>query len=274
MRKIAVCGKGGSGKSMFVALMGKALEELGYKVLIVDSDESNPGLFRMLGFGQMPQPFIEFLGGKKSVQRSMIEKLTSGEQESGVKLPIPEKLSSREIPGEYFISRGNLRLLSIGKIREPLEGCACPMGAVSREFLGRIELEDDEIILVDMEAGVEHFGRGVEANIDVLLALVEPSFESLEVACKAISLAWDIGVRETFAVLNKIPSEEAEAKLKEELKRRGVEFLGTVHYDPVVFEACLEGKPLGRCKASEEVRGIVHRLVKILDLPIHPQAGE
>ena len=205
----------------------------------------------------------------------MIRKLSSGEWELRMESPTPEKmrallkydviapekLSLRDIPEEYFLSRGNLKLLSIGKIKEPLEGCACPMGAVSREFLEKIQLESDEIAIVDMEAGVEHFGRGVETNIDALLALVEPSFESLEVACKAIFLAQDIGVRETLAVLNKVPSEEIEARLREELKRRGVEILGAVHYDPAVFEACFEGKPLGRCRAGEEVRSLVHHLV-------------
>ena len=265
MRKIAVCGKGGSGKSMLVALMGGAFEELGYRVLIVDADESNPGLFRLLGFGRPPRPLIDLLGGKKGVQRSMIKKFASGEREPQMKLPFPEKLSYREIPEEFLLSRGNLRLLAIGKIREALEGCACPMGAVSREFLGKVELGEDEVLLADLEAGVEHFGRGVEANIDVLLALVEPSFESLEVACKAISLARDIGVRRAFAVLNKIPSEEVEAKLREELRRRGAEVLGAIHYDPAVFEACLEGRaPDQSCRAAEEARDIARRLAGIL----------
>ena len=251
MRKIAVCGKGGSGKSMLVALMGGAFEELGYRVLIVDADESNPGLFRLLGFGRPPRPLIDLLGGKKGVRQSLSS--------------LPEKLSPREIPEEFLISRGNLRLLAIGKIREALEGCACPMGAVSREFLGKVELGEDEVVLVDMEAGVEHFGRGVEANIDVLLALAEPSFESLEVACEAISLARDIGVRRAFAVLNKIPSEEVEAKLREELRRRGAEVLGAIHYDPAVFEACLEGRaPDQSCRAAEEARDIARRLAGIL----------
>jgi CO dehydrogenase maturation factor len=112
-----------------------------------------------------------------------------------------------------------------------------------------------------MEAGVEHFGRGIETSIDEVLAVVEPSFESLELALRIKELAAGAGVNKTWAVLNKINSDEIAARLKKELGKRGMDVIGVVHHDPKIFEACLEGHRLGEEVASNETREVVDAML-------------
>ena len=243
--KISVCGKGGSGKSVIVTLLANAFRARGYQVLVVDSDESNSGLYRMLGFSQPPLPLMEMLGGKKGLKDKMAVKFSSGESEVKMEVLAQDKIGVKDIPSQYIAQRDGLKLLNIGKILHSLEGCACPMGVLSREFLKKLYLEKDEVVIVDMEAGVEHFGRGIETSIDRVLVVVEPSFESLGIALKIKELAADAGVKKTCAVLNKINSDEIAMRFKGELAKRGVEVIGIVHHIPQIFKACMGGHKLG-----------------------------
>ena len=158
--KICVCGKGGSGKSTIVALLADGFKRHGKNVVVLDSDESNASLFWMLGFDRPPRPLMDLLGGKKNVQQKMLARFTSGDEEPTMTIWEMEKLPVREIPTDYIIGNQDLKLVSTGKIHQSMEGCACPMGTVTREFLKKLQLTPDEITVVDMEAGIEHFGRG------------------------------------------------------------------------------------------------------------------
>ena len=217
MKKVAICGKGGSGKSTIAALLAHGLRDRGYRVLVVDSDESNPGLYRMLGLERRPEPLLELVGGKKKVFQAFSES-----SESPKSVLTQEEIRTSDLPSQYVVERDGTRLVCIGKILQSLEGCACPMGALSREFLKRLSLGEDEVALVDMEAGIEHFGRGVETSVDSVLAVTEPSFDSLELAEKISTLAAEAGVESVWAVLNKVTSEEIGLRMGEELEGRGI----------------------------------------------------
>jgi CO dehydrogenase maturation factor len=262
MRKISVCGKGGSGKSAIVTLLASKVHERGYRVLVVDSDESNSGLFRMLGFDRAPTPILELVGGKRSVQQKMLSKFSSGESEPYMELLAQHEILIDNIPQEYMLEHNGIRLVSIGKILQSLEGCACPMGVISREFLKKLHLMEDEVAIVDMEAGVEHFGRGVETSIDDVLIVVEPSFESLALAEKVNNLAAGMGISNIWAVLNKVTSDELAVRLRDELAKRDIAVIGSIHYAPEIFEACLEGRSLSLSggKVMDDITAIVGSL--------------
>jgi CO dehydrogenase maturation factor len=134
------------------------------------------------------------------------------------------------------------------------------MGVLSREFLKKLSLEDDQIVVIDMEAGVEHFGRGVETSIDRVLIVVEPSFESLELAEKVHSLSAGIGIKNICAVLNKVPSDEIALKLESELAKRGIDTIGCIHRDNEIFHSCLEGLSLTNGGAGQEIRDVFDSL--------------
>ena len=144
----------------------------GVRVLVVDSDESNVSLYRTLGFDRPPTALMELTGGKKTLKKKMGQ----------ANILAQDEISADAIPDPYIQKKDGLRLVSIGKILQSFEGCACPMGALNREFLKKIRLGENEFLIVDMEAGVEHFGRGIEAGIDAVLLVIDPSYESIHLA--------------------------------------------------------------------------------------------
>jgi len=236
--KISVCGKGGSGKSTLVGLLAGQAEGRRLSVLVVDSDESNSGLFRTLGFEKPPAPLMDLVGGKKKLKGKMTRTniLNAGQ------------ILIRDIPGEHIIKQNGLGLVSIGKIHRALEGCACPMGALTREFLKKLKLDENEIAIIDMEAGVEHFGRGIDKNVDTILLVVEPSFESIAIAAKIKELAGDMNKR-LWAVLNKVNSADTAKRLENQLGQHHIKIIGMIPNDSMVFETGLEGRPFAPGKA-------------------------
>ena len=256
MNKIAVCGKGGSGKSVITRLLADGLRARGNRVLVVDSDESNTGLHRMLGFDSPPKALTELLGGKQKLEDELIERVRAGESEMSIDL-IREEMQLADLPPEYIFEEDGIRLVKIGKILMALEGCACPMGIVSRSFLKKLRLEPDEVAVVDLEAGVEHFGRGVETSIDCVLVVVEPSIDSLEVAEKISELSSQIDIADVWVVLNKITSGEIADRLRDYLDKRDIRVIGSIHQEPEIFESCLEGRPIRGRVAAEDVDKIL-----------------
>ena len=248
--KISICGKGGSGKSTLTNLLARQAVARGFNALVVDSDESNSGLYRLLGFENPPSPLMELTGGKKSLKKKMGQPSVLSENQIAIS----------DIPQEYIQRKNGLMLVSIGKILQALEGCACPMGVLSREFLRKLRLKKDEIAFIDMEAGVEHFGRGVDNSIDTILFVAEPSFESLILAERVKDIATGIQ-KKCRAILNKVNSPSLEEKLKQELTKRKIEVIGTIQNDQEIFEAALDGRPLGPVSVANEVEEILDFLL-------------
>lgn len=253
MKKVAVCGKGGSGKSTVLALLATGLRDRGYRILVVDSDESNPGLYRMLGFKQRPEPLLQLVGGKKKV----FDAFSGSSQSQSILLQ--DQIRTSDLPSPYLVERDHIRMVCVGKILQSLEGCACPMGVLSREFLTRLCPEEDELVLVDMEAGVEHFGRGIETSLDSVLIVTEPSFDSLELAARIHTLATEVQIKPIWAILNKVRSKEIVLELTKRLQSRGVSVVGSIRYDAAVFRSGLEGRPIRGSKAQRDVREILDR---------------
>ena len=256
MRKVAICGKGGSGKSTVTAFLAHGIRDRGYRVLVVDSDESNPGLYRMLGFANRPEPLLDLVGGKKRVFPMFSE-----ESEPRENILAQEEFRVADLPDDYVVEREGIGLVCIGKILQSLEGCACPMGVLSREFLKRLSLQKDEVAVVDMEAGIEHFGRGVETSIDSVLIVTEPSFDSLELAAKINSLATEVGVEHVWTILNKIGSKEIASRLREELEERDISVIGSIGYEPEILQSGLEGRPVHRDKLQADIGSILDQLL-------------
>jgi CO dehydrogenase maturation factor len=255
--KISVCGKGGSGKSTVVALLASEARLRGYRVLVVDSDESNSGLFQMLGFDYPPVPLMELVGGKNSLKQKMGQPSVLSET----------RIATAHIPEQYLLQKNGLRLVTIGKIMQSLEGCACPMGVLSREFLKKLTLTEDELAIVDMEAGVEHFGRGVETSIDSVLIVVEPPLESVNIGQKIHDLASGIGIKNVWAVMNKVPSEEIANRLKTELQERQIEVVGCIYFDADIFRSSLDGRMPAKGVAVQEIKDVLDRILAKAGLP-------
>ena len=261
MNKVAVCGKGGSGKSTVVSLLAHGLSRRGYEVLVVDSDESNLGLHRILGIDSTPVTLMDSIGGKGAIKRRLPPKTAQSLSMTQTGILEAEKIRPADIPAPYIGRKNGISMVSIGKIHEALEGCACPIGALGKEFLEKLHIDTNEIVLVDMEAGVEHFGRGVEAGVDGILIVVDPSFESVELAQRINTISKEMGISNVQAVLNRVTSEDMAAKLVRTLSEKKVPVIGTIRMDDEVFTAGLEGRTATGSTAISDVNVILDKLV-------------
>ena len=250
-QKIAVCGKGGTGKTTAVVLMANAFRSIGYIVLVMDMDDSNPGLRKMLGFRREPKPLI-----------ATVDRL-AGAQPSGTEWFARKEILVSDIPQEYLLRQNNLRFLMVGKIADPFQGCACSLADVGRDLAQKIILQEKEILLIDTEAGVESFGRGLERYVDTVVVMVEPSSESLALAEKISYMADGIGVRRVKTIPNKIPTAMVEKRILEEMDKRKIEILGTLYLDDQISASSLEGKgPPEYSDAQKTMNRIARRLLE------------
>ena len=246
--KIVICGKGGSGKSTVSALMAREMARRGDQVLVVDTDESNFGLYKQLGLEQ-PRDFMESFGGKKGLSERLRKFMR---REGKERLSILDEFSLEEIPQELMVGDDGIKLVAIGKIHDYGEGCACPMGVLAREFLEKLKADGVQVI-VDTDAGIEHFGRGVEAGCDKIVVVVDPSYESVQLSQKISEMGEKIG-KEVFFLLNKMNEDSRE--LAELVERERI--IGELPNDSEVFKACLKGI---RVPEMEEMKVIVDRLI-------------
>ena len=228
--KIIICGKGGCGKSTTAALLAKAYQKEGRNVLVVDSDESNYGLYRQLGL-ELPEDFTHYFGGKKGAYRVFDDK----------GYVFDEKWNISDIPREFLTGDGNLHLMAIGKIAEAEEGCACGMGFTAKMLLDNLETGENDVVIVDTEAGVEHFGRGLDRFADVILMVIDPSYESIHLSEKVYDMAQALG-KPVYFILNKADAEQAEITKAALREKEAV--IAVIPADPQIMMAGLKGVAL------------------------------
>lgn len=228
--KIIICGKGGCGKSTTAALLAKAYQKEGRNVLVVDSDESNYGLYRQLGL-DLPEDFTHYFGGKKGAYRVFDDK----------GYVFDEKWNISDIPREFLTGDGNLHLMAIGKIAEAEEGCACGMGFTAKMLLDNLETGENDVVIVDTEAGVEHFGRGLDRFADVILMVIDPSYESIRLSEKVYDMAQALD-KPVYFILNKADAEQAEITKAALREKEAV--IAVIPADPQIMMAGLKGVAL------------------------------
>ncbi|MCQ8903199.1 MAG: P-loop NTPase [Methanothrix sp.] len=250
MMKILICGKGGSGKSTVAALLAREIARRGTNVLVVDADESNFGIYKMLGFDQ-PRDFMESLGGKRALSERLMRFIRS-ERREALSI-IPEEFQIKDIPPEVVVGDEMIKLVAIGKIHDFGEGCACPMGALAREFLEKLRTNGEHVI-VDTDAGIEHFGRGVEAGCDKIVAVIDPCYESVQLSEKIAEMGKKIG-KDVFFIVNRI--DEDSVDILDMIDRERV--IGVIPKQKDLFRASLTGGALPEVGVMGE---IAERLIK------------
>ena len=223
--KMLVCGKGGCGKSTITTLLAKEVAGRGRKVLVIDTDESNIGLHNLLGIAK-PNDFMNYFGGKKI----LIEKTKT----------LKDTWKIDDLPRDYVSEKGNIKLLSMGKIYEFGEGCACPINVLSSRFLEVLELGNREFLIADTDAGIEHFGRGLERGVDILLAVVDPSQESILLARKISKLGDQVG-KPVYCILNKV-NHETQMFLSDSLGNAKI--ISAIPENKEIFISGLKGEEL------------------------------
>lgn len=231
MTKVFICGRGGSGKSTITAMFAKFLASEGMRVLVIDADESNRSLYRMLGLSAPKSTLMDDLGGRVAVKKVVFDNKKSGFDEDA-------KIHVDDLPRTCVSRRDDYAFLAIGKIRQPDEGCACPMGALEKGFLARLHAPG-WWILVDCEAGIEHIGRGIWRSADIFLVVLEPSHESLEMAKFMSDLAKEVD-RPMVAVVNMADDDVIE-NVKASLESTGIEAAAFFPRDKRIAASNLKG---------------------------------
>ena len=241
--KIAISGKGGVGKTTVTALWGRALADEGRDVFLVDADP-DANLAAALGVPalDLPTPLITL--------KDLIKERTGADPDRvGQYFQLNPKVS--DLPDAYSVPVAGVRLLVLGGIRGGGKGCACPQGAFLKAMMRHLMLQGRDVLLLDMEAGLEFLGRASVMGTDALVAVVEPGRRSLDTAEAVARMGREIGVKRFAAVLNKVTDpaqvETVRAALPEE-----VDYLGHVPYSPALQQADLEGRSvLGVDPAAE-----------------------
>jgi CO dehydrogenase maturation factor len=179
---------------------------------------------------------MDQIGGKKALLGKMLFARNGGE-----KTPIfTEDMRIDDIPADCLSKNGDLYLLQIGKVKHFQEGCACPMGGLSKDFLKHLKLDSKDIALIDTEAGIEHIGRGVAGEVDLVLAVLDPSYESVKLSKKITEMVKEAG-KPVYFILNKVDDVTAE-KMAASVGKEQV--IATIPFTYAVQEKGLSGEPL------------------------------
>jgi len=256
-KRILICGKGGSGKSTVVALLAHVLQS-SMRVLVLDGDASNPGGVARLLFGRNAsvQPLIDWFGGREHVQCPVDDPSGLTRRNDSTTLAT-RPVALVEIDEKYYLRRGNVFLFQTGKTQKPFEGCDGPMSKVARDFV----LAGDHVTLVDVEAGLEHFGRGIGRKADFVWVVIDPTFESIAIAKRVSQFCQEMAVPGFWALINKAQNVSTELTIRRELGDEAVPIIGSVPYDPVLEKIELQGDQLPISIAHDRMQEIVQALV-------------
>jgi CO dehydrogenase maturation factor len=270
-RKIGFFGKGDSGKSTAVVLIGRALAAAGYTVCIVDADSTNIGLHQALGIAHPPLPLIDYFGGM----------VFSGGR---VTCPVDDPTPLEGAPNIYLLAGGKLGEWGAGA------GCDGPISKIVRDVDVRFDAKP-VVTLVDFKAGFEDTARGVVTRLDWAIVVVDPTqaslimaghmkkmvkrirdgqlpatkhLENAELVTMANRLFQDSPIQGVLVVLNKVANQKTEAILKRQLAEQGIKPIGIIHDDPKIGQAWLTGTEFPASVASLDIEAIMVNLENIV----------
>jgi CO dehydrogenase maturation factor len=256
LNKIAISGKGGVGKTTLAALLAHiyaSSAEQGRSVIAIDADPAG-GLAEALG---LPPNLVAQVTPVAEMEDLIYERTGAKPGTSGGFFSLNPRVD--DIPDRFSVTHQGIRFLRLGTIESGGSGCICPESALLRALVTHLLLYRDEMMILDMEAGVEHLGRATAQAVDAFLVVVEPGRRSLATAERIRELAGDIGIGRVYAVANKVRGESDWAFIQAE---SSVPMLGYLSANPELTEADMLGIGIfdAAPKAVEEARRIMETL--------------
>jgi CO dehydrogenase maturation factor len=230
--KIAVSGKGGVGKTTLSSLLARYWARKGYRVLAVDADP-DANLGSALGIdttGLVPVAKME----------ELIEERTGAKPGTvGGFFKLNPKVD--DLPEALSREKDGVKLLVMGTVKRGGGGCICPESTLLKALVIHLVLYQKDVVIMDMEAGIEHLGRGTAQGVDRLIIVVEPGRRSIETAAKVRELTQDIGLNKVAAVGSKVRTSQQEEFLKQNLD--GIPLIGILPFSEEIATADLESRP-------------------------------
>ena len=250
--KVAITGKGGVGKTTLSSTLARLYASEGRTVLAADVDpDANLGL--ALGFTEEEVNSIVPI----SKMRKLVEERT-GANSLNKFFKLNPQVS--DIPDTYAKEINGVKLLVMGTVETGGSGCVCPEHVMLKAILANLVFRKDDVVIMDMEAGLEHLARGTASLMDQFIVVIEPGARSIQTYEKVKQLARDIGVTRVRVVANKVRDEDDEAYLRSRIPEE--DLLGMIHYNAEVIDADRRGiSPYDvSAKAVEEIRAIKDRI--------------
>ena len=230
--KVAITGKGGVGKTTLASTLARLYADEGRTVLAADVDpDANLGL--ALGLSQAEVDAIVPI----SKMRTLVEERT-GANEANKFFKLNPYVA--DIPEKYAREVNGVKLLVMGTVDVGGSGCVCPEHVMLKAILSSLTYRKNDVVIMDMEAGLEHLGRGTAANMDRFVVVVEPGARSVQTYHNVKRLAADLGVKRVQVAANKIRDERDEEFIRQSIPPE--DLLGFIHYNPDIMDADRQGK--------------------------------
>jgi CO dehydrogenase maturation factor len=255
--KIAVSGKGGVGKTLIAAGLARGFAERGLKTIAIDAD-SSPNLALTLGLSAEE--------ARKIVPISENKELVDSKTSTGYSGVYRLSFTVDDIVREYSVTTPfNVNLIVMGTVQSMGSGCMCAPNAVIRALLRHLIVDRNEAVVLDLEAGVEHIGRGTARQVDALLIVADSNLKSLEIAKHIHDLAANAGMKQLYLVGNRVMNDTQKEAISAYAEKNGLSLLTFIPFDPKVTEADMQGKtPLLNkdIEAVQVIDGLCEKLIE------------
>jgi CO dehydrogenase maturation factor len=224
--KIAITGKGGTGKTTIAGTLARLLAQNHRRVLALDAD-SNPNLAHTLGISR------EQIAQLPAVPMG----LTEWREDANGKAYVYLRQPVAQFIADYGIAAPDgVQLIMTGEVEKASAGCRCEAHAVARGITGHLVAEVDVAVL-DMEAGLEHLGRGTAEHVDILLMVVEPYYRALEAASRIRDLAAQLELPQILTVANRVRTPQDEAAIRQYCQKHNLDLIAIIPFDETVISA-------------------------------------